>query len=271
MAELMPELDPPIMAEIYVEKEITPEPMPRSLDPEPLNPNDSARQEKIDRIRRMGGVASAFAAPAKPLSEVARRPSDVYEKIESSSSSGVAMSPISISGDPVLARLDALEKSIIRKLDLMSGGGSECQIMISGIASLSAQVKEKEEELERLKREIDEERSRPVGQVEVQMLENVKRESESVRRASAGAEKSLKESEVRVREIETKISQHGAAAQARAKTLVKRLMENVFQEMNETFEARKQYSGNVVSGRLGDLLRKHSYVILKDIQENGLF
>jgi hypothetical protein len=241
-----------------------------------MDPRDIAKQQNIERIRRMGGVASAFALPARPVDRhvsdvsVERLRPELEEFLEKRLESPPAFLQ-KTDADPLVSRLENLEKTIAKKLDLLSGGGQECQAIISGVASLAAQVKQKEEELEKLRREVGEERARPIGQVEIQMLETVKKENESVRKSNAGAERSLKDSDEKVRELEGRIAQQGGAAQARTKTLVKRLMENVFQDMNELFEPKKQYSGGDVSKQLWNLLRKHSFTILKDIQDNGLF
>jgi hypothetical protein len=173
-------------------------------------------------------------------------------------------------GGPIEARLDALEKSINAKLELLSGG-SDIQKVVSGVASLAAQVKLTQQEIDGIKKQIEEEKGRGVTTVTPAALEGMKRELEELRTGNAALESTTRSNDARIQEIQTAMRGSAQAAQARTRTLIKRMMDDVYHDTTKTFEDRKMYGAAEVSANLRTMLKKHSVACFTDIDQNGLF
>ena len=299
-----------------------PEPVP-NLQPEEddMDPEEAERLRKMDKIRRLGGIAGAFAMPMPPArtrrtsetteSAKTRRPSEtaditrvrrdskeepVLPKVAASqypamdrmyqapvdlSSVIAAPSVVQAVKKPVLGsdpnksplenRIDVLESTIGAKLDSVTGAGTDAGSVVSGVTTLVAFVKNKQMEIERLRAEIEKERSAPSHQISVQSLDTVKKESEKIQKSNMDLERGLAQVEAKVRDMESALRSSREAAIGREKTLMKKLMGSVFEDVQNVFEERKLYSGAQVGQMLKKLMREQSFNILTDIDENGLF
>jgi predicted nucleic acid-binding Zn-ribbon protein len=226
--------------------------------------SDDSKIHTLERIRRRGGVAGAFATPLPRSSGAEASRSRASEHVRSA---GSTVSPTSGSLDE---RLDALERSINAKLEFLIGT-SEAQRIVGIVTGLAAQVRQKQQEIEELKREIDSERAQTAAPVPAATLEQMRRELEAIRSANAALERQASESDARVQGLERRLGECADAAKGREKTLIKRMMDDVFQETTAEFEDRRQYSGAEVGDKLRAMLRKHSKAKFDDINANGLF
>lgn len=293
-------LDEPVTVS---EKSETEPEMEQEQEPE-MDPEEAERIRRMDKIRRLGGVAGAFAMPIPPMPK-ARRPSETADIPRARQEDEVALQKTAMSqypdrryqavpglsaalsapsGSPSKSAhtndpnkspfdnmFDNLERSIETKLDSMTGAGTEAGEVVSGVTSLVAYVRAKQQEVDRLKAELERERSAASRQVSVQSLETVKREGERIQKATADLEKNLVEVDAKVRELESTLQSSGSSSIQREKTLMKRLMSKVFDEVQTIFEEKKLYSGEQVGDLLKKLMREQSFSIIKDIEENGLF
>jgi hypothetical protein len=173
-------------------------------------------------------------------------------------------------GGPIEARLDALEKSIGAKLDLISGG-SESQRVVSGVASLAAQVKLRQFEIDAIKRQIEEETRRAGTTVSPAALDGMKRELEELRASNAAMEAESRANEARMKEIQAALGGSASAAQARTRTLIRKMMDSTYQETTATFDERRMYGPDDVNAQLKRVLKERSLECLRDIEQNGLF
>lgn len=252
---------------------------------EELDPETEARIRTMERIRRMGGKAEAFAAPIpiRPRDDATQRTAmsqypdrRAYQPVPGLSAmipapSGAPAQTNDPSKSPFDNRFDNIERSIEMKLEAMTGAGTDAGAVVSGVTSLVSYVRLKQQEVDRLKAELERERAAASRQVSAQSLETVKREGERIQKANADMEQSLVEIQSKVKDLEAALSSSGATAIGREKTLMKRLMSNVFDEVQGAFEEKKHYSGAQVGDLLRKLMREQSFAILKDIEENGLF
>jgi chaperonin cofactor prefoldin len=231
----------------------------------PVEPDEAGRQQKLERIRRIGAVGTAFAVPMVPIKgkpdQSHRPPADTET---------VARLAIGQAPEALLARLEALERSINARLDLLTGG-SEAQRVVSGVTGLAAQARAKQQEIDELKRQIEDERTKAAAPVATGDLDELRRELESLKLSNAALEKQAGETDARIQEVEQALAKCGDAAKARAKALIKRMMDGVFQDTTAMFEDTKQYTGKEVGEQLKVMLRKHSMNCLNEINQKGVF
>jgi predicted nucleic acid-binding Zn-ribbon protein len=221
---------------------------------------DDAKAHALERIRRRGAVAGVFATPLpRPSAEGARsRPSESVR------------SPASPTSASLEERLDALERSINAKLEFLIGS-SETQRIVGSVTALASQVRQKQREIDELKREIDAERAKTAAPVSAATLEQVRRELDAIKSANAALEREASEGDARIQGMERRLAECAEAAKGREKTLIRRMMDDVFQETTAEFEDRRQYSGAEVGDKLRAMLKKHSMAQFEDIDANGLF
>jgi hypothetical protein len=168
------------------------------------------------------------------------------------------------------ARLDALERSIAAKLELLAGA-ADVQRVVCGVASLAAQVKAKQAEIEALRRQLEEEKMRAGIVITQATLDGMKRELEELRAANAALELATRGNDERIAGMQAVHRGSAATAQTRARTLVKKMMDGVFEDTAGAFEPKKLYAGADVANQLRTMLKKHSVACFADIKENGLF
>ena len=172
---------------------------------------------------------------------------------------------------PLENRIDSLERTLGAKLDSVTGAGTDAGSVVTGVTSLVAFVKMKQLEIERLKEEIEKARSAPSRQVSVQSLDTMKKESERIHKSNLDLERGLAQVDAKIRDMEGALRTSRESAISREKTLMKRLMGNVFEDVQNVFEEKRLYSGAQVEQMLKKLMREQSFSILTDIDENGLF
>jgi hypothetical protein len=101
-------------------------------------------------------------------------------------------------------------------------------------------------------------------------VDQLTRELEVAKVENAALEKVAKHHAARLRELQTGIAESGVAAQGRARTIIRRMLDGVYREAIDVFLERSQYSGADVAEKLKAILKKHASTSLKDINEYGL-
>ena len=288
-----------------------------------IDPEELERKQRISKIMKMGGVASAFAAPPsvsdlgerrrssgvsasntysdsteqnfrRPsnanMDDNRRRPSNAtiedksYSRraseipnlpshTESSSNrrrySQAVQNPRAPASDE--ERLNELEKSINHKLDLLTGGPGSNDVM-RGVSCMTFQLQEKIDEIDRMKHEIDEFRSAgSISTDSFRELDNLKRETEMLRKENATLKNRISDNESRLNVLEKQRGESSEHAKNREKQIIKQLMGSAFDDISNLFAENKKYSGANVSEQLYNILRKHSFAAMDDINKNGLF
>jgi predicted nucleic acid-binding Zn-ribbon protein len=149
-------------------------------------------------------------------------------------------------------------------------GGGETQRAVSGVTSLAAQVRVRQQEIEALRRQIEDEKARAATQVTPATLDALTRELEEVRAANAALEKAAAQKASRIAELRQTLGQSDDLAKGRTRTLIKRMLDAVFRETSDAFDEECEYSGRQVSDRLREMLGKHAKASLKEINDNGV-
>jgi predicted nucleic acid-binding Zn-ribbon protein len=171
---------------------------------------------------------------------------------------------------PLEARLDALERAINAKMELLLGAADIARV-VAGVTGLAAQVRQKQHEIDDLRRQVEDEKAKAATPVVTGNIDQMRRELDGLRQSSGGLERQAADGDAKIVELEQTLNQSAESAKARAKTLIKRMMDAVFQDTAAMFEGRRQYSGREVGDQLKVMLRKHSLNCLNDINQNGLF
>lgn len=168
-------------------------------------------------------------------------------------------------------RLDNLEENISQKLDFLTGD-VESDNVIRGVTSMVTQLKTKQREIDSLRRQLEESKSKTNNSPQLtKQLEGLQSENEDLKKRNTTLERRLKDAETRAKTLSQDTSENQNAAKKKSTAIVKTLMSNVFDEMNTMFDANQKYSGSDVSEQLYNLLRKHSFTALEDINQKGLF
>ncbi|OHT14348.1 hypothetical protein TRFO_15254 [Tritrichomonas foetus] len=275
-----------------------------------MDPEEYERNAKLARIRKLGGVASAFAMPpalGSALEERRRASISSEERSKQSDSdhthdSGIPRASASVS--PSQSRrasespritttrpnerrfseatqnplskgsnedhLTELEKRINRKLDLITGGPGSNDVM-RGVSCMAAQLQARIEEIDDLKRELDECRTGRSSGESFRELETIKRETDQLRRENRQLEQRVTDNEKRIKNLNKQYTENSENAINREKNIIKKLMGNAFEDISSIFEEGSEYDGSEVSDQLYAVLRKHAFAAMDDINKNGLF
>lgn len=246
-----------------------------------MDPEEYERLQKIKRIQRMGGV-SAFAArpfPQAAAEERARRKSEQRINIRPTNfdyGSNQAAPQRSNDYKPMMANtsyrsnsdLNELEKSITMKLDLLTGGTND---VMRGVSCMSIQLQQRIDEINRMKQEMEEYRTKASSTVSFKDLEIVKREADQINAENKILEKKLRDLEERYRNLTKQSEENAENAKQREKSIIKKLMGDAFSEISDVFDEDSSYKGTEVSEQLYSILRKNAFSAMDDINKNGLF
>ena len=277
------------------------EPAEKEEEPAPeLTEEEMAAQEKMDRIRRMqrlGAVAGPIvptlpkAAPKPaPAPKPTPAPAPVQtEPVEEPAPPKKQASPVQQAAPKKAVaapakkqqgnvkhleeRVEQFARTIDRKLDavVQSRGQVDVEAVISGITSLAVQARTKQAEIDQLQKRLDDVRSKNAGNsTAVRQLEAARQELEDGQRRAVLIDKKVKEGNRKLRELEKSVADTSKKAKEKGTRMIKLLMSNVFADMTTAFEDEGRYTGQEVQAQLRELLRKHSFTMMSQVEQEGL-
>lgn len=145
---------------------------------------------------------------------------------------------------------------------------------LCGFASLLYQMKVLDDEMKEIRKEITSERTSKVisnTNDSLKQIERTRKETERLAGMNAKIERMIHDNEARIEKLRESNNSNEATAKGAAKAIIKSMMSDVFEDMNNMFDEDEMYTGEQVSAQLYNMLRKHSFSHLKRIEENGLF
>jgi FtsZ-binding cell division protein ZapB len=168
------------------------------------------------------------------------------------------------SGTPEV-RLEALEKAIDARVELLADAA------VGGVAALVAQVGAYQKTVEMLKQEVEMELAQDPSVVPPETIQAIQNEIQALRAANADLEAETRGNEAKIQQIRGRMRGAAQAAQGRTRTLIRRMMDDVYHDTAALFQERKLYGGGEVSEGLKKTLKRHSLTAFDDIKQNGLF
>ncbi|KAH0789382.1 peptidyl-prolyl cis-trans isomerase, FKBP-type family protein [Histomonas meleagridis] len=260
-------------------------------DEEPeLSHEELERQQKLNKIKRIG-VASAFAVPMFPLKPVestnkqsnnevttqpkqnARRSSEIPFTRNNNivpQQQQQQQKPINTNAkvNNLETKLENIEKELKEKLEILNNN------IICDLISMITRVEAQEKEINELRKQINNTKisSYTTNSMDsIMQIEKMKKDAEEINIMNEQNEKRLMENKTRISKLKSSLSQNEEKAKNKMKQIIKELMNNVFNEVNECLDDNKKYSGKEVEKILYEMLRKNSFGVFDEIDENGLF
>ena len=292
--------------EAPVVEEREPEPAEDDEAPAEISEEDRAAQEKAERIRRMqrlGAVAGPIvptlpkAAPKpvvkqeepepepvveEPVKMVQPKPEEkkvVQPKPEVKKVMPPKPEPRKIAPPPEVTvshleeRVEHLAKSVEKRLDAMlkPRGQIDVEAVISGITSLAVQARTQQTEIEQLTKILEDVKSKNAGNTfAARQMDGARHELEEHQRRAALLDKKVKDGNRKLRELEKAMLDASKRAKDQGGRMIKALMSNVFEDMTTAFEEEGRDTGQEVRDQLYELLRKHSFSMMKQVEAQGL-
>ena len=173
-------------------------------------------------------------------------------------------------------QLKKLEENISKQIDAITEDPKTADI-ITGVITLSQQLLAKQNEIAQLKSDY-ENVTKNSGVATQRQVEFAQSEAADMRKKSAQAERKLKDAEQRLAELK-KASQeeendddvdYEKIAKDNTKAIIKKMMGGVFDDISDFIDPDESYSGEDISDKLFNLLRKHSLPLLDTIKQNGV-
>ena len=245
---------------------------------------DAAKMETIKKLQKMGGKA-AMRPIGLPAGVPMSSPAQVIQQQQQQIYQQQQMQYVKETED----KLKHLEEKVSAKIDEIIGDDKTANIVM-GVITLVKQLQEKQEEIEKLKNEL--EMSTKLGGVATQrQVEFAQGEASDMRKKSAHVERKIKDAENKLNQLkkeneELRNASKQAAKEAsqeaddgvdydslskqNTKQYIKKMMSGVFDEISDFIQEEKSYTGEEISDKLFDLLRKHSIPILDEIKKNGV-
>lgn len=260
-----------------------------------LDPEERERRQRIERIRKMGGV-SQFGMPSFS-SNPERRMSGVQERRVSNAAferrvSNVTQESIELfeespkskskekrkpsevnkhqESSPKSINLSSndLERSIMEKIDLLTGGQND---VLRGVSIMTAQLQQTMNEIDRLKEEMEEYRAQASAAVSFKDLDMIKRETEQIKKENQTLEARIREKESRCKQLQKMQSENQQKAKDREKAIIKKLMAVVYEQISNALDDNGHYTGEEVSQQLYKMFRQYAFPAMDDITQKGLF
>jgi hypothetical protein len=170
--------------------------------------------------------------------------------------------PLPDAAEPPEARLEALERALTARLELLAAAGP--------VLALAAQVGAAKQEIALLNQEIERE-VQEMDEVQPGAVEAAEAELAGLLAANAALEAQVRDDEAAAQQIQERMRGHEEAARARTRTLIRRMLDAVYRDGAELFDDRKLYGAAEVQNGLRAVLKQHSAACLADVQENGVF
>jgi hypothetical protein len=168
-------------------------------------------------------------------------------------------------------RLDRLDR-FARRIDALTQPVSLSQEdLVSGVQLLAAGLQTSRSEIERLRSALAEvKRQKQVEEAATQLFESVKKELADARQLNEDLTRRAKETAKQLRDVESELSVATDRTQNGATTLIRGLMDSVFQDMVREFPTDERFTGAEVAAQLEELLKVQSGQALTFLSENGL-
>ena len=175
-----------------------------------------------------------------------------------------------INEEIISQRLLQLEHNIFTKLDLFSSNIDQDPI-VQGVSSMVYQLKQKNIELSNLKNESEHLKKKPTTTITQKNIEVLQKELDELKILKVQNERKLKEYTEKIQFLQNQNELDQKNSQNKVKLLIKSLMSNVYSDISTQIEDNQTLIGSDVSNMLYQLFRKHSFSVLDDINNNGLF
>ena len=223
---------------------------------------DDEKKQKLSKIMK-------FAMPIMPKPITPKLNEENQKKQED-----ISLKPINSIKTPVMQKstvdekLCKLEKDISEKLNLFNNN------TFCNFASLLYQIKIKDDEINEIKKEITSAKlSKVISNTNdsFKQIEQIRKDTEKLMNQNAQIEKIIQENESRIKSLQANIKVNEEKAKTATKSIIKSMMSDVFEDMNEMFDENIKYTGEDVSKQLYNMLRKHSFSYFNEIEKNGLF
>ncbi|EAY13023.1 hypothetical protein TVAG_077610 [Trichomonas vaginalis G3] len=243
----------------YIPAQAAAPPPPTEKSDTDIGESDAAAEEVIyDKLRKLQKMGAKNAI----------NPTAVIPPATTSSSSASAAQPTIVKG-PSTASLKKLEANINKQIDNIISDPKSADI-VTGVIAIANELSQKQEEITKLKTELQS-LSKPGGGASItrKQLEFAISEAEDLKKKSDYTEKKLKEMQGKLSDAGKEKFDHNAA-KAKGKTIIKKLMNAIFNDVNEAIDPDAELTGSDVNQKLFELLRKHSFAAMEDVQKNGL-
>lgn len=232
------------------------------------------RMQKIKKIQKMGGVSSFNMQPnpmSSGLGTTEKRRRSFASEPSTDTYTPPSTTPKRYDDDEYMmysGGLNEIQKSIMSKLDLLTGGTND---VMRSVSCLSIQLQEKINKINQMKQEMEEYRTKAANSVSFKELETVKREADQVKKDNKILENRLTELETRYARLRQRATDNAEASKQREKSIIKKLMGDAFSEISNIFDGDSDYKGAEVSEQLYSILRKNAFSAMDEINKNGLF
>lgn len=225
-----------------------PPPPPEKSDTEVTESDKSAEDEKLERLRKLQkmGAKNSFIPRV-----------EVPTAVSSTSSRG-----------PSTAALKRMEANINNQIDEIVSDPKLGEV-ISGVIALAMQLKQKQEEVNKLKSELQNITKSGAGGVTKKQIEFARAEAEDMRNKYEYTERKIKDAQAKLAEA-GKDKFDADTAKAKGKSMIKSLMNDIFNEISDIIDPEEEYDGADVNQKLFELLRKHSFAAIEEVNKNGL-
>ena len=244
---------------------------------------DDSKLETIKKLQKMGGKA-AMMPVGIPSSVPVSSPAQIIQQQQQQIYQQQQMQYVKETED----KLKHLEERVSSKIDEIKGDEKTASIVL-GVITLAKQLQEKQEEIDKLKNEL--EMTTKLGGVATQrQVEFAQNEASDMRKKSAHVERKLKDAENKLNQLKKENSElqesskkgkqsaqeptddvdYDAISKQKTKQYIKKMMGGVFDEISDFIQEDGSYTGDEISDKLFDLLRKHSLPILDEIKKNGV-
>ena len=276
-------------------------------EPAEQTEEDREAQEKADRIRRMqrlGAVAGPIVPimpkpapkpvvrqeerepepaeepvkpPPKKVTQPPPEPKKVTQPPPEPKKTPPVPKPVVPQKEVTVAhleeRLEHLAKTVETRLDAMCQprGMVDVDSVISGITALAVQARSQLTEIDQLTKILEDVKSKNAGSsFAAQQMESVRQELEDKQRKATLLDKKVKDGNRKLRELEKTMLEASKRAKEQGGMMIKALMSNVFDDMTTAFEEDGRYTGQEVRDQLYELLRKHSFSMMKQVEKQGI-
>ena len=155
-------------------------------------------------------------------------------------------------------------------MDLFSSNIDQDPI-VQGVSSMVYQLKQKNIELSNLKNESEHLKKKPTTTITQKNIEVLQKELDELKILKVQNERKLKEYTEKIQFLQNQNELDQKNSQNKVKLLIKSLMSNVYSDISTQIEDNQTLIGSDVSNMLYQLFRKHSFSVLDDINNNGLF
>lgn len=242
--------------------------------------------QKIERIKRLGAVASPFAVMVKPIPKKAepetKEKSDEIVENEINKPKQTIENEVSASHS---RRESPLIKNLVKKIDTLEvelrdkianihnfpSTPMSVDEVIKSVSNLAVQLTIHDNEIDTLKKQIADFQNNPTTDTNPKTIDKKGLDTDTLKKQIDIQTKQLKENEEKILALESKMKEKTEKSKQNVTNVIKKLMQSVFEEMGEAFNEDQEYEGEKFSQALFTIFQKQALASMELINQNGVF